>query len=222
MAGSTTILDLIAQSQASKEVTANALFDAGSPATLFGRRASLCSGLNWFYYGGTMLVDGVLTAISNNAAALALSASTTNYVEVTRSGVGRKNTIAFTPGSIPLYTVVTGASTVTSYTDHRAWVKPAGVAGKLARVMSADANITLTQAEAANDILQFTSSVSLTTARNVVVPLAAQQWTVYNGTTGAQSLQFIGATGTGITVANGKRAIIYSDGTNVVRVTADA
>ncbi|MEF8733277.1 MAG: hypothetical protein V5B40_15655 [Candidatus Accumulibacter meliphilus] len=64
MASSTTHLDLIAQSQSSKEVTANALFDAGSPATLFGRRASLCSGLNWFYYGGVMMVDGVLTAIS--------------------------------------------------------------------------------------------------------------------------------------------------------------
>ena len=86
MAGSTTNLDLIAQSQSSKEVTANALFDAGSPATLFGRRASLCSGLNWFYYGGVMMVDGVLTTISNNAAALVLSASTTNYIEATRSG----------------------------------------------------------------------------------------------------------------------------------------
>ena len=48
MSSSTTLLDLIAQSQSSKEVTANALADAGSPATLFGRRASLCSGLNWF------------------------------------------------------------------------------------------------------------------------------------------------------------------------------
>jgi len=222
MAGSTTNLDLIAQAQASKEITANALFDAGSPATLFGRRASLCSGLNWFYYGGVMLVDGVLTTIANNSAALALSASATNYVEATRAGVVSKNTTAFTPGSIPLYTVVTGASTVTSYTDQRAWVQPAWVAGKLARVIATDANITLTQAEAANDIMQFTSSVSLTLTRNVVVPLSAKQWTVYNGTTGAQSLQFIGATGTGITVANGKRAIIYSDGTNVVRVTADA
>jgi hypothetical protein len=62
MASSTTNLDLIAQSQSSKEVTANALFDAGSPATLFGRRGSLCSGLNWFYYGGVMMVDGVLTS----------------------------------------------------------------------------------------------------------------------------------------------------------------
>jgi hypothetical protein len=53
------------------------------------------------------------------------------------------------------------------------------------------------------------------------MPLAAQQWTVFNGTTGGFGVQFIGATGTGITVAAGKRAIVYSDGTNVVRVTAD-
>ena len=50
-----------------------------------------------------MLIDGVLTAISCNAAALALSASTTNYVEATRAGVVSKNTTGFTAGSIPLY-----------------------------------------------------------------------------------------------------------------------
>lgn len=30
-----------------------------------------------------------------------------------------------------------------------------------------------------------------------------------------------GATGTGVTIANGKRAIVYADGSNVVRATAD-
>ena len=192
-----------------------------SQAALFSRYSS--SGLIWYYYGGTMIVDGVVTQIANNTSTgVTLSASATNYIEADRSGTVTKNTTGFTPGRIPLYTAVTNATTITSYTDCRAQWTPSGVDGKLARVMESDANITLTQAEANNDILQFTSSVSLTTTRNVVVPLAAQQWTVYNGTTGAQSLQFIGATGTGITVANGKRAIIYSDGTNVVRVTADA
>jgi hypothetical protein len=38
---------------------------------------------------------------------------------------------------------------------------------------------------------------------------------------GGQSLQFIGASGTGVTVANGKRAIFYFDGTNYVRVSPD-
>lgn len=220
MASSTSNLDLIFESQAGKAATANELFNAGSPATLFGRRNSTSTGLTWGYYGGPMVVDGVLTIIANGTVT-PLAASTTNYIEATRAGVVSKNTTAFTPGQIPLYTVATGASSISTWTDYRAWVLPSCVAGKLARAIASDANITLTWAEAANDILQFTSSVSLTTTRNVVMPLAARQWTVYNGTTGAQSLQFIGASGTGVTVANGKRAIIYADGTNVVRVTAD-
>lgn len=221
MSSTTSLLDLLTQAQAGKHITANDLFNAMSPAALFGRRASLCSGLNWFYTGGPLLVDGVLTVIANNAAALVLSASATNYIEATRAGMVSKNTSAFTPGSIPLYTAVTDASSVTLWTDYRAWVQPAGVAGKLAKVLASDANTTLLQAEANNDLLLITSSVSLTATRNIVVPLAPQQWTVYNGTTGGQSLQFIGASGTGITVANGKRAILYADGTNVVRVTSD-
>lgn len=221
MSSIASLLDLIDQAQAGKYLTANDLFNALSPGALFARRGKLCSGLNWFYYGGPLLVDGVLTVISNNAAALVLSANATNYIEATRVGVVSKNTTAFTPGSIPLYTAATDASSVTAWTDYRSWVQPAGVAGKLGKVLASDANYTLLQAEAVNDILQFTSSVSLTATRNIVVPLAAQQWTVYNGTTGAQALQFIGQSGTGVTVANGKRAILYADGTNVVRVTPD-
>lgn len=219
MSDSTTHLDVLSASQAQKEVTANALFDAASPAMLFGRRASTSAALTWGYYGGDMLVDGVLTTIANGT--VALTASATNYVEATRAGIISRNTTGFTPGQIPLYEVVTGASSVTSYTDRRAWVQPAHVAGLLARVIASDANITLTAAESRNLILQFTSSVSLTATRNVVLPLAPQQWTVLNNTTGAQALQFIGATGTGVTVANARRAILYADGTNIVRVTAD-
>ena len=214
MSNSTATFDPIVQSQASKEVTANAFFDAASPATSFGRRQSTTSGLTWGYYGATITVDGALTQIANST--VALTASTTNYVEATRAGVVSKNTTGFTAGSIPLYSVVTGAATVTSYTDYRLQAPPA--TGKLAKAMS-DANTTLTADEARNQILQFTGT--LTAARNIVVPLAAQQWTVFNGTTGGFGLQFIGATGTGITVAAGKRAIVYSDGTNVVRATAD-
>lgn len=214
MSNSTATFDPIVQSQASKEITANAYFDAVSPASSFGRRQSTSSGLTWGYYGATISVDGVLTQIANGT--LALSASTTNYVEATRAGVVSKNTTGFTTGSIPLYQIVTGVSTVTSYTDYRLQAPP--VTGKLAKAMS-DANTTLSAQEARNQILEFTGT--LTAARNIVVPLAAQQWTVYNNTTGGFGLQFIGATGTGVTVAAGKRAIIYSDGTNVVRVSAD-
>ena len=42
MSNSTTLLDTLTSNQASKEITANALFDAASPSTLWGRRASTC------------------------------------------------------------------------------------------------------------------------------------------------------------------------------------
>jgi len=217
MASSTTNLDLIAQSQASKEVTANALFDAASPATLFGRRASLCSGLNWFYYGGAMLVDGVLTVIANNAAALVLSASTTNYVEATRAGVVSKNTTAFTPGQIPLYTIVTGASSVTSYTDQRAWVDPRHITS-LASVAVTGSDVTLTAAQARCRYL--TTTGVLTGNRSVIVP---NNWEgiVFCNNTGAFTTTVKTAAGSGVVVAQGKRALLLADGTNVVRITAD-
>lgn len=214
MSDSATNLDTIATAQASKEVTANALYDAGSPATLFGRRASTSSGLTWGFYGGKLLVDGVVTSIANGT--VALTASTTNYVEASRAGVVSRNTTGFTAGSIPLYTVVTGASTVTSYTDHRTPWYP--IAGRLVKAM-ANANQTLSAAEARNTILECTGA--LTALRDLVVPLGAQQWTVFANVTGGFGVRVIGATGTGITIADGKRAIVYADGTNVVRVTPD-
>lgn len=94
--------------------------------------------------------------------------------------------------------------------------------GRITRQITADANYTAVQADYQGTIMEFTSSVSLTSTRNVVVPITSgYKWTVFNGTTGAQSLQFIGTSGTGVTVANGKRAIIYADGTNIQRVTPD-
>lgn len=120
MAGSTTNLDLISVSQSQKEVTANALFDAGSPATTFGRRASTSSALTWGYYGGVMMIGGLATTIANGT--LALSASSTNYIEVDPAGTVSSNTTSFTGGSTPLYEVVTGPSTVTSWTDKRTFI----------------------------------------------------------------------------------------------------
>lgn len=215
MSNSAITFDALVQSQAGKEITANAYFDAASPATLYGRRQSASSGLTWGYYGGNVLVNGVLTQVAN--ATLTLTASTTNYVEAEpTTGAVSSNTTGFTAGRTPLYTLVTGTSTVTSYTDHRLAVPD--VTGRLAKAMT-DANTTLTFSEVRNQILEFTGT--LTAARNIVLPLKPRQWTVFNNTTGGFGLQFIGATGTGITVAAGKRAIVYADGTNVVRVTAD-
>jgi hypothetical protein len=215
MSNSTITYDAISQSQASKEITANAMFDALSPASLYGRRQSTTSGLTWGYYGGNVLVIGVLTQIAN--ATIALTASATNYLEAEpTTGAVSKNTTGFTAGRTPLYTIVTGTATVTSYTDHRIAVPD--VTGRLVKAMP-DANTTLTFAEIRNQILEFTGTLTL--QRNIVLPLTPRQWTVFNNTTGGFGLQFIGATGTGITIAAGKRAIVYSDGTNIVRASAD-
>lgn len=217
MSHSTTLLDLIVPSMAGKEIQANQILDAASPATLFGRRASLCSGLNWFFFGGVMLVDGVLTAISNNSAALALSPSTTNYIEATRAGVVSKNTIGFTAGNIPLYTAVTNATLVTSYTDQRVWVQPEHITSSVSVVVTS-ADVTLSADQARCSYL--TTTGSLTGNRNVIVP-NMWQGAVYCNNTGSYTTTIKTIGGTGIVVAQGKRAILLADGTNVVRLTSD-
>lgn len=215
MSNSTITFDPIVQSQAGKEITANAYFDAASPATLYGRRASGCSGLTWAYYGGNVLVNGVLTQIANGQ--LTLTNNLPNYIEANpATGAVSANTTGFTAGRIPLYYAFPGGGVVSTYTDYR--LATPEFTGRLAKAMS-DANTTLTQPEARNQILEFTGT--LTAARNIVLPLTVRQYTVFNNTTGGFGLQFIGATGTGITVGAGKRAIVYADGTNIVRVTAD-
>lgn len=205
--------DDIVQGSGGQELIANALFDALSPTVTFGRRMSQTSGTNWAYFGGKVRISGSVTQKSNGTVSLTISA--TNYIEChPDTGNVSKNTSAFTPGYLPLYTVVVGTSSVTSYTDHRA---PYPLNDTLVKAL-ADANTTLTQSEDACSILEFTGT--LTATRNVVISLVGKkQRTVYNGTN--QSLQFIGQTGTGVTVATSKTAIVRSDGTNIVRVTAD-
>jgi len=213
MANSTSNIDPIVSSQYGKEITANAFFDAASVATLYGRRASTCGGTTWGYYGGNVVVNGVVTQIANGT--ISLPVSSTSYIEANpTTGAVTANSTAFTAGRIPLYSVVVGASSVTSYTDYRIAVPD--FATVLSKALS-DANTSLTFTEARNETLTFTGTLTVT--RDIILPLVPKQWTVYNGT--GQSLRFIGASGTGITVATLKHAIVRSDGTNIVRVTAD-
>lgn len=162
-------------------------------------------------------MDGSGYAIANGS--IALSASATNYVEATRAGVVTKNTTGFTPGQIPLYAVVTGASTVTSYTDWRAWVQPKDAVSIAVGVVVTTADVTLSESQARCSYLPVTGA--LTNNRNVIVP---NYWSaaVYCGNTGAFTTTFKTAAGAGIVVAQTKRAILLADGTNVVRITADA
>ena len=215
MADSTSNIPQMSSFQANKEVTFNSLVDALSPAAIFGRNFATSSGLVWGFLGGRIEVDGVPTLVANGT--LTLTASATCYVETTRAGVVSCNTTAFTPGQIPLYIVVTGSSSVTSWSDVR---QQGAAVFNRALVNISNANVTLTAAQARCQIIEVTGTLN-SSHRSVIVPLALQQWTVFANTTGGVGLRIIGATGTGVTIADGHRAIVYSDGTNVVRVTAD-
>jgi hypothetical protein len=56
----------------------------------------------------------------------------------------------------------------------------------------------------------------LTGNRNIIVPATVQQYWVDNQTTGSYTFTVKTPSGTGVTVARGERAILYSDGTNVL------
>jgi hypothetical protein len=89
-----------------------------------------------------------------------------------------------------------------------------------------DANYTMTAASGSTDesrsyILSVTSSASLTATRNIIAPAQKKTYIIFNNTTGSQSIQIIGTTGTGITIPNGKKRAVYFDGTNFVDAISD-
>ncbi len=94
----------------------------------------------------------------------------------------------------------------------------AGVS-RLPKSVAGGSNVTLTDAEASNKILEFTGL--LTGNINVTINPIVQDFIIYNNTTGAFTITFKTTSGTGIIVAQTKRAPLYCDGTNVVRYGAD-
>ena len=201
----------------------NGLFQAAEDATTLGIDTVGSSALTLAIYGGVVSIGGTPTTLANQTA-LTLSASATNYVELDPLGTGttsgiRINTSGWTAGYWPLYQIVTDGSGPTATTEKRAWI--IDIQPRAALSFATDANKTLTQAEARAQILDLSSAGSLTATRNLVVPLQPKLWVVKNGTSGGQSIQVIGATGTGITIATAKTAMVFADGTNIVRATAD-
>lgn len=80
-------------------------------------------------------------------------------------------------------------------------------------------NQNLTTDESYANIIELSGAI--TANINVVFATITKQFTIFNNTTGAFTVTIKTSGGTGIVVATGKRAILYCDGTNVVRVTAD-
>ena len=75
------------------------------------------TGLTFAYFAGRLYNGKAIVDVA--AGTVALTLSTTNYVECSRAGVVSKNTVGFTSGAIPLYTIVTGASSITTITNKK-------------------------------------------------------------------------------------------------------
>lgn len=126
MADSTPLLEQIVSSQSAKEATANALFDAASPATAFGRHSEACAGLTWGYYGTRF--GG--TPVANDAEILAASVTTYMVADLSTGAVSFATATTNWDDSAAYgrcYLIVTGADSVTSYEDHRCG--PLGILG---------------------------------------------------------------------------------------------
>ena len=224
MANSSTHIDGIISSQASKEVTANAFFDAASPATLYGRRQSQCSGLTWAYYGGNVTrSDNTLAQIGNGT--LALTASATNYIVAKKEdGAVTASTATTNWNSADywrLYSVVTAAAAVSSYTDSREIGRMTGAGSGMTAPVTKTGNFTLAATENAvicNGSASITATLPAASgfAGRVVILKTIAAYTVVSASANVVPVDSATA-GTAILAATaGKWAELVSDGTNWV------
>jgi hypothetical protein len=92
------------------------------------------------------------------------------------------------------------------------------ILGSVTVAIPSDANYTLMVSEYTNQFLNVTSGVSLSATRNIVVPVTeGVTYIVQNNTTGSQTIQIIGSTGTGIDIPNGSTVSVVCDGTNFLQ-----
>lgn len=202
MSSSVTNLDLLTSSQRQKEISGNALWDAMSPSSIFGRRASTCVGLTWGYYGGALMVAGTPTIIANGV--LTLADNATNYVEATTAGVVSSNTSGYTGGRIRLYTVITVSGLVTTYTDYRTGASGSagatgatGVAGATGATGTNGSTGSTGATGAAGSLTNWVEAIN-TSAPNATIP--AISWKVTNAATNVDAI--LGAKGTGAMLAS--------------------
>ena len=96
------------------------------------------------------------------------------------------------------------------------------ISGTVPLTSMIDANYTLTNGagNAANEArymaLLVPSSLTLTAARNIIVPSTSKTYIVKNATTGGFSVTVKTSAGTGVEVPNGRTMLLYCDGPNVI------
>ena len=161
-----TTMQQLASAQVSPEIPINENFETLSWAAMFGKRQAATTGLTWAYYGTDgWPVNGTPTTIADGT--VTLTASTTNYVEVNAAGTVSVAT-SRSAEKAPLYKIVTGSASVTTVTDERDAAKLTRLAYGRVAIAMADANKTLTQAQALCDSIECTGTN--TALRDLIVP----------------------------------------------------
>jgi hypothetical protein len=168
------------------------------------------AGTNTTQLATTAFVQAAKPTIEN----VLTSTSTTNALSAAQ---GKALNDAKAPLVSPALTGTPTAPTATDGTNTTqlattAFVQNA-VGGYLAKTMTS-ADVTLTDAEASNPIIKV--SGTLTANVNLILPVTAKRiYAVWNATSGAFTLTVKTPAGAGVTVAQGKRNLVYTDGTTV-------
>lgn len=209
--------DSITSSSEDKEGQANYNIFGLSPGSYFARRRATTA-LNWHYTGvDRFFINGVETTKANGS--LAITASSTRYVQADRALAVTEVPTEFGADKLALQKLTTGTGSITGQEDYRNAKHLNRFLYDRQTIAMADANKTLNYLQGMADSLELTGA--LTALRDVIVPTVPRAYTIYANTSGGFGVQVKTSAGSGITVADGKRATLECDGTNVVRVTAD-
>jgi hypothetical protein len=237
MADSSNTLPLIDVNQAEKEVSANALFTAGSPILLFGVDPRNTTALTFGYLGGKYRkADGTILEISDGT--VTLTASATNYIKET-DGVVSVTTAApsgwpgpLSGGAKALYQVVCDSSGV----NPAAWPTGGYKDYRTNGIGSGNGSGSVTSVGLSVPAFLSVSGSPVTGAGTLTVTYSGTALPVANGGTGATSASAartsLGlAIGTDVQAYSAKLAdiagltyaqgdILYYNGTNVVNLGA--
>ena len=91
----------------------------GGHDSFFDNDTGTTTGLTFGYLGGTVKLKKTLVVVSDST--IALTANSTNYVELNTAGAVVNNVSSWTAGYIPLWEIVTDGAAITSQTSRRTW-----------------------------------------------------------------------------------------------------
>jgi len=124
--------------------------------------------------------------------------------------LGKNHGSTYSPGSTPLYQVVTSGGAVSSHRDDRIQgIFP----GRVAKSVAGSANVVLTNAEARASQIELTGTLTGNIA--VIFPPVVREWVIFNNTAGPFTLTPRTPSGTGSTVTQATRERRACDGVDL-------